>query len=79
MLFFIRTCVQENLISYLFMFCQKIYVINLEMTLQMLYYLGMMMILFVVCYLGIYVVLPGHDDDFVGCLLPGHICCTTWT
>ena len=57
MLFFIRTCVQENLIRYLFMFCQKIYVINLEMTLHMLYYLGMMMILFAVCYLGIYVVL----------------------
>ena len=39
------------------------------MTLHMLYYLGMMMILFAVCYLGIYVVLPGHDDDFVCCLL----------
>ena len=26
-----------------------------------------------------YVILPGHDDDFVCCLLPGHICCTTWT
>jgi len=23
-----------------------------------------------------YVILPGHDDDFVCCLLPGHICCT---
>ena len=23
-----------------------------------------------------YVILPGHDDDFVCCLLRGHICCT---
>ena len=61
MLFFIRTCVQENLISYLF--GVFVYVLSKDLCNKFGDDIA-------------YVILPGHDDDFDCCLLPGHICCT---